>query len=80
MPGDIQRKQPQMAVPRRIVSDQIAADMTALDQAKREELYNSLFARKQTEAIEARLAELRSTAASTISARIQDMVNKENQS
>ena len=61
------------------VKQRVAADMTALDQAKREELYNSLFARKQTEAIEARLAELRSTAAITISARVQDMVNKENQ-
>ena len=61
------------------VKERVAADMTALDQAKREELYNSLFARKQTEAIEARLAELRSTAAITISARVQDMVNKENQ-
>ncbi len=59
------------------VKERAAADMTALDQAKREELYNSLFARKQTEAIEARLAELRSTATITISARVQDLVNKE---
>ena len=59
------------------VKQRIAADMTALDQAKREELYNSLFARKETEAIEARLAELRSTATITIAPRVQDLINKE---
>ena len=59
------------------VKQRIAADMTALDQAKREELYNSLFARKETEAIEARLAELRSTATISIAPRVQDLINKE---
>jgi len=59
------------------VKERIAADMTALDQAKREELYNSLFARKETEAIEARLAELRSTATISIAPRVQDLINKE---
>ena len=59
------------------VKQRIAADMTALDQAKREELFNSLFARKETEAIEARLAELRSTATITIAPRVQDLINKE---
>jgi peptidyl-prolyl cis-trans isomerase D len=59
------------------VKERVAADLTALDQAKREELYNSLLARKQTEAIEARLAELRSTAAISISPRVQSMLNKE---
>ena len=59
------------------VKERVAADMAALDQAKREELYNSLLARKQTEAIEARLVELRSTAAITISPRVQSLLNKE---
>ena len=59
------------------VKQRIAADMTALDQTKREELYNSLFARKETEAIEARLAELRSTATISIAPRVQDLINKE---
>jgi len=36
-----------------------------------------LFARKETEAIEARLAELRSTATITIAPRVQDLINKE---
>jgi len=59
------------------VKGRIAADMTALDAAKREELYNSLFARKETEAIEARLAELRSTATISIAPRVRDLINKE---
>ncbi len=59
------------------VKQRTAADMKALDEAKRQELYKSLFARKQNEAIEQRLAELRSTAAIAISPRVQDLVNKE---
>jgi peptidyl-prolyl cis-trans isomerase D len=59
------------------VKERIAADMTELDQAKRAELYNSLFARKETEAIEARLAEMRSTATISIAPRVQDLINKE---
>ena len=61
------------------VKQRVAADMTALDEAKQQELYKSLFARKQNEAIEQRLAELRSAAAISISPRVQDLINKEKQ-
>ena len=59
------------------VKERIAADLTTLDETKREELSKSLLSRKQNEAIEKRLAELRSTATITIAPRVQDLLNKE---
>ncbi len=59
------------------VKERIAADMTELDEAKREELSKALVNRKQTEAIQKRLDELAETATITISPRVQDLLNKE---
>jgi peptidyl-prolyl cis-trans isomerase D len=59
------------------VKERIAADMSQLDTAKREELHKSILARKQNEAIEKRLVELRSAATIIISPRVQDVLNKE---
>ena len=59
------------------VKERVAADLTQLDEAKRAELSNTILTRKQNEATEQRLAELRSTATIIISPRIQDMLNKE---
>jgi len=59
------------------VKEHIAADLTQLDEVKREELNKSILSRKQNEATEQRLAELRSAATITIAPRVQDMLNKE---
>jgi peptidyl-prolyl cis-trans isomerase D len=54
-----------------------AADLTQLDEAKRDELRKSIFSRKQKEAIEKRLEELRSTSTIVITPRVLDLLNKE---
>jgi peptidyl-prolyl cis-trans isomerase D len=59
------------------IKDRVAADLTALDEAKREELSKALLSRKQNEAVEQRLAELRSKATIIIAPRVQDLLNKE---
>jgi peptidyl-prolyl cis-trans isomerase D len=59
------------------VKEHIAADLTKLDDAKREELHKSILSRKQNEAVEQRLAELRSEATIVIAPRVQDMLSKE---
>jgi len=59
------------------VKERVAADLTQLDEAKREELNKSILSRKQNEATEQRLAELRSAATIAIAPRVQDMLNKE---
>ncbi len=59
------------------IKERIAADLTQLDAAKREELNKSILSRKNNEATEQRLAELRSAATITIAPRVQDMLNKE---
>lgn len=59
------------------IKEYIAADLTALDETKREELSKSLLSRKQNEAIEQRLADLRSVATIEISPRVLDLLNKE---
>lgn len=59
------------------IKQRIAADLEKLDAAKREELYKSILSRKQNEAIEERLAELRSAATIVISPRVQDLLDKE---
>jgi peptidyl-prolyl cis-trans isomerase D len=55
----------------------VAADLTELDETKREELQKSILSRKQSEAVEQRLTELRSAATIVIAPRVQDMLNKE---
>ncbi len=59
------------------IKQRIAANMTQLDDAKRAELHKSLLSRKQNDAVEKRLAELRGAATVIISPRIQDILNKE---
>jgi peptidyl-prolyl cis-trans isomerase D len=59
------------------IKERIAADLTQLDETKREELSKSILSRKQNEATEQRLTELRSAATITIAPRVQDMLNKE---
>ncbi len=59
------------------VKQRIAADLTQLDDAKRTELNKSILSRKQNEAVEQRLDTLRSAATITISARVQDILSKE---
>ncbi len=59
------------------VKERIAADLTQLDEAKRAELHQSILTRKQNEAVDQRLAELRSAATIIISPRVQDVLNKE---
>lgn len=59
------------------IKERIDADLTQLDDAKRKELYKTILSRKQNEAIEQRLAALRSTATIVISARVQDVLSKE---
>jgi peptidyl-prolyl cis-trans isomerase D len=59
------------------IKERIPANMEELEAAKREELSKALLSRKQTEVIEKRLAELRATAAITITPRVQDLLNKE---
>lgn len=59
------------------VKEHIAADLTELDETKRQELYKSILSRKQNEAIEQRLADLRSVATIVIAPRVQDLLNKE---
>jgi peptidyl-prolyl cis-trans isomerase D len=59
------------------VNERIAADVTLLDEAKRAELQKSILSRKQNEAVENRLEELRSAATIVIAPRIQDLINKE---
>ncbi len=54
-----------------------AADLNELDETKREELQKSILSRKQDEAVEKRLDELRSAATIVIAPRVQDMLNKE---
>ncbi|MEJ2470746.1 MAG: SurA N-terminal domain-containing protein [Desulfuromonadales bacterium] len=61
------------------VKQRIAADMAQLDEAKRQELRNTVRNRKQTEIIENRLDELRSTATITIAPAVQNLLNKEKQ-
>ena len=59
------------------VNERIAADVTLLDEAKRAELQKTILSRKQNEAVENRLEELRSAATIVIAPRIQDLINKE---
>ena len=59
------------------VKERIAADVTLLDEAKRAELQKTILSRKQNEAVENRLEELRSAATIVIAPRIQDLINKE---
>ncbi len=59
------------------IKEHIAADLTQLDETKRQELYKSILTRKQNEAIEQHLAELRSAATIEIAPRVQDLLNKE---
>ncbi|MGK2944951.1 MAG: peptidylprolyl isomerase, partial [Desulfuromonadales bacterium] len=59
------------------IKERVAADLAKLDAAKREELRKSTLSRKQNEAVEQRLAELRNAATITIAARTQSMLNKE---
>ena len=59
------------------IKERIAADLAKLDEAKREELRKSILSRKQNEAVEQRLAELRDAATITIAPRTQSMLNKE---
>ncbi len=59
------------------LKEHIAADLTKLDEAKRQELHKSILSRKQKEAVEKRLADLRSVATIVIAPRVQDMLNKE---
>ena len=59
------------------IKEHIAADLTELDETKRQELYKSILSRKQNEAIEKRLADLRSVATIVIAPRVQDLLNKE---
>ncbi|MBE0575750.1 MAG: SurA N-terminal domain-containing protein [Desulfuromonadales bacterium] len=59
------------------IKERIAADLAKLDAAKREELRKSILSRKQNEAVEQRLAELRNAATITIAPRTQSMLNKE---
>ena len=59
------------------IKQRIAADLTQLDDAKRAELRKSLLSRKQNEAVEKRLTELRSAATIIISPRVQDILSKE---
>ena len=59
------------------VKERIAADVTLLDEAKRAELQKTILSRKQNEAVENRVEELRSAATIVIAPRIQDLINKE---
>jgi len=59
------------------IKQRIAADLTQLDEASRAELHTSILARKQNEAVEQRLAELRAAATIIISPRVQVALNKE---
>jgi len=59
------------------VKERIAADVTLLDETKRAELQKTILSRKQNEAVENRLEELRSAATIVIAPRIQDLINKE---
>ena len=59
------------------IKEHIAADLTQLDETKRQELYKSILNRKQNEAIEQHLVELRSAATIEIAPRVQDLLNKE---
>jgi peptidyl-prolyl cis-trans isomerase D len=59
------------------IKERIPADMSQLEQQRRDELRDTILARKQNEAVEKRLAELRSSAIITIAPRVQDLLNKE---
>ena len=59
------------------VKDRVAADLTQLDEAKRAELHKTILTRKQNDAVDQRLAELRNAATIIISPRVQDVLNKE---
>ena len=59
------------------IKQRIAADLTQLDDAMRDELRKSLLSRKQNAAVEKRLNELRSAATIIISPRVQDLLAKE---
>ena len=59
------------------VKERIAADMNALDAAKREELSKALLGRRQNEAVEKRLSELRASATIVIVPSVQALLNKE---
>ena len=59
------------------INERIPADTSQLDQQKREELKGTILVRKQSEAVEKRLAELRNSAIITIAPRVQDLLNKE---
>lgn len=59
------------------INERIPADTSQLDQQKREELRGTILVRKQSEAVEKRLAELRNSAIITIAPRVQDLLNKE---
>ncbi len=59
------------------VKEHITADLTQLDDVKREELQKTILTRKQNEAVEQRLADLRSQATILIAPRVQDLLDKE---
>ncbi len=60
-----------------VVKAHVPADMTQLDQAKREELETTILTRKQNEVVTQRLEELRGEATIVIAPRVQDLINKE---
>jgi peptidyl-prolyl cis-trans isomerase D len=61
------------------VKERKAADLTELDDAKRAELHSSILIRKQSEAVQQRIEELKAAAVIEISPGLQDMLNKEKQ-
>ena len=59
------------------VKTRVPADLTLLDEAKREELKKTILTRKQNEAVTKRLEELRNAATIVIAPRVQDLINRE---
>lgn len=59
------------------VKERLAADLTSLDTAKREELHKALLSRWQNEAVQKRLSELREGANIVIVPSVQALLNKE---
>ncbi len=60
------------------VKERKVADMSELDDARKAELRTSLLARKQAEAVQSRVDELKAKATIEISPGLQDMLNQEN--
>ncbi len=59
------------------VKQRIAADMDQLDPPKRDELHKALLSRRQDEAVQKRIKELRENAAIVIVPSVQALLNKE---